>query len=102
MSAQVGPKALASDIDHHERGNRKNGPSHQRFAHRRRRAREVLLEHAAAEKRQAEKRDGDHRRRDGRRHRLPGLHAQVGVRCAEDCREQNTDQHGLQCELRLF
>ena len=89
MAAQVGPQALAADVHHHEGGNGENGAGHQRFAHRGRRAGDVLLQNAAPEKRQAEEGDGDDGGGDGGRHRLTCLHAQIGVGRAEDRRQND-------------
>ncbi len=77
--AQIGPDPLPADIGQQKRRDGEDCASHQRFAYRRRRARDVLFEYRPPEPRQPEERHRDHRRRNRRRHRRPGTHAQIRV-----------------------
>ncbi len=67
-----------------------------------RRARDVLLEHAASQRGDSEKRQRDHCRGDGRGHRLAGLHPEVCVGGAENEGEKKTETDGLHRQSRDF
>ena len=88
---QVGPQVFPVDFHHHERGDGEDGAGDQRFPHRGRRARDVLLQNPAAP--DAEHGDGDDGGRNGGRDGLSRLHAQVGVSRAEDQRQQKPQPH---------
>ena len=100
VRAQIGPQALAADIDHHERRNGEDGAGHQRFAHRRRGARDVLLQDAAAKRRDAEQRHRDDGRGNGGGDGLSGLHSQIGVGRSENERQEDAERDRLDGHLR--
>ncbi len=100
VRAQVGPQALAADIDHHERRDGEDGAGHQRFAHRGRGARDVLLQNAAAKRRDAEQRHRDHGRGNGSGDGLPGFHSQIGVGRSENERQEDAERDRLDGHLR--
>ena len=100
VRAQIGPQALAADIDHHERRNGEDGAGHQRFADRGRGARDVLLQNAAAKSRDAEERHRDHGRRNGGGDGLPGFHSQIGVGRSENEGQEDAERDRLDGHLR--
>ena len=99
MLAEIGPEVHAVDFDHHECRNGEDGGSHQRFAHRCRGARDILLENGPVKMRQPEQSNGNHRRRNGGGDGLPCFHAEISVSRAENQSEQKADRHGLDGHL---
>ena len=104
MGAQIGPQALAVELDHHECRNGEDGASYQRFAHRCRSARDVLLENTAAKRGNPKEGHGDYRGGNGGSDGLSGAHSEVRVGGAEykseedpqaDCLERHLGHQGL-------
>ncbi len=102
MLAQVAPEADAIDLRHDERGDREDRGGHQRFAHRRRGARNVLLEQAAAKRREAKQRHRDHGGGNRRAHGLPGLHPEIRVGGPEYEGKKDAQRHRLDRKLSWF
>ena len=98
---EIHPDVLAAGLRHEKSGQCEGHSSHQSFAYRCRRTRNVLLQNASAKKRQPENRDGDHRGGNRGGDGLARLHRQIGVGGSENRRQKHPQKNSFKTQLGL-